>query len=46
MRSIKKIFAVLLVLTIGGLIVFLVTWDIPAPTQNVEKVLSNDRFPR
>jgi hypothetical protein len=46
MRSITKIFAVLLVLAIGGLAVFLATWDIPAPTQKVEKVLSNDRFPR
>jgi hypothetical protein len=27
-------------------VVFLATWDIPAPTQKVEKVLSNDRFPR
>jgi hypothetical protein len=46
MRGITKLFAVLLVLAIGGLVVFLATWEIPAPTQNVEKVLSNDRFPR
>ncbi|MDP6067321.1 MAG: hypothetical protein QGF97_04785 [Alphaproteobacteria bacterium] len=30
---------------VGGA-VFLATWDIPAPTQRVEKVLPNDRFPR
>lgn len=46
MRSITKFLAVLLVLAIGGLTVFLATWDIPAPSQKVEKVLSNDRFPR
>jgi hypothetical protein len=28
----------------GG--VFLATWDIPAPTEQVEKTISNDRFPR
>jgi hypothetical protein len=26
--------------------VFLLVWDIPPPTQNVEKVLADDRFPR
>jgi len=25
---------------------FLMTWDNPPPTQDVEKVLSNDRFPK
>ena len=46
MRSVTKILAAMLVLAIGGLTVFLATWDIPAPSQKVEKVLSNDRFPR
>lgn len=46
MKSITKFLAALLVLAIGGLAVFLATWDIPAPSQKVEKVLSNDRFPR
>lgn len=46
MRSITKILAILFVLSIGGLTVFLATWDIPAPSQKVEKVLRNDRFPR
>ena len=31
-------------LAAGG--VFLVTWDIPAPTRTVEKVIPNDRFER
>ena len=34
---------VLLVLGLAG---FLYTWDIPAPTQKVEKTLPDDRFPR
>ncbi len=28
----------------GG--VFLATWDIPAPSKQVEKVLPNERFPK
>ncbi|MDX9859360.1 MAG: hypothetical protein RBS99_00445 [Rhodospirillales bacterium] len=34
-----------LVVMVGGA-VFLATWDIPAPTAAVEKVIPNDRFPR
>lgn len=26
--------------------VFVVTWDIPPPTQQVEKVIPDERFPR
>ncbi|HCP00804.1 MAG: hypothetical protein CL573_06300 [Alphaproteobacteria bacterium] len=32
------------VIVAGG--VFLATWDIPAPVESVEKIISNDRFPR
>jgi hypothetical protein len=35
---------VLLVVVAGG--AFLFTWEIPAPERQVEKVISNDRFPR
>lgn len=34
-----------LVLVLGALI-FLVTWEIPAPTQPVEVVVPDDRLPR
>ncbi|MDA0664793.1 MAG: hypothetical protein O3B08_18440 [Proteobacteria bacterium] len=46
MRSFTKVLAILLVIALAGLGVFLATWDIPAPSQSVEKVLSDDRFPR
>lgn len=46
MGSLTKILAIVLVLAIGGLAVFLSTWDIPIASQKAEKVLSNDRFPR
>lgn len=36
---------VLLLLVIGGGAVFLLFWDIPAPSQKVEKVLPDDAFP-
>lgn len=44
-----KLLAVLfgtLFLIIGGGAVYLATFDIPAPTQMVEKQLDDDRFPR
>ena len=46
MRKTSLIVLVLIVglLTSGGL--FLLTWDIPAPSAPVEKVLADDRFPR
>ena len=43
----SKIVRTLLVLVLLGLIggaVFLLTWDIPAPTARVEKPIPNERF--
>ncbi len=34
-----------LVVLVGG-VVFLATWEIPAPSAVVEKVIPDDRFPR
>jgi hypothetical protein len=39
------IIAVVVFVLVGG-IVFLTTWEIPAPSAVVEKVIPNDRFPR
>ena len=39
-------FLALIAVGLGGGAVFLATWDIPAPSQTVEKVIPNDRFPR
>ena len=41
----RIILAVVAVVLIGGA-VFLATWDIPAPSRQVEKTLPNDRFPK
>lgn len=39
-------FALILLVGLGGGAALLATWDIPAPTQSVERQLSDDRFPR
>tara|TARA_B100001540_G_scaffold315805_1_gene343974 strand:- start:883 stop:1023 length:141 start_codon:yes stop_codon:yes gene_type:complete len=45
----SKFWLILFLLTLGGVLggaVFLMNWDIPAPTQRVETIIDNDRFPR
>ena len=44
-RTTFIIIILLLAVVVGGG-VFLATWDIPAPSERVEKVLPDDRFPR
>jgi hypothetical protein len=43
-------FARWLLLVLGVLVVgtglFLISWDIPAPVERIEKTLSDERFPR
>lgn len=46
MRRLITIIFLTLVLIIGGGLVFLMTWDIPAPSHTVEKTLDDSRFPR
>ena len=46
MKKLISFLVILLVVAIGGGLAFLATWEIPAPSQKVEKVLSNDKFPR
>lgn len=46
MGKLIKLLFVALILALAGGAAFLATWDIPAPAQEVEKVLDDDRFPR
>lgn len=46
MGKLWAVLAGLLALAILGGAAFLYTWDIPAPTERVEKTLDDDRFPR
>lgn len=46
MKKLIAALAILVVLVIAGGIVVLGTWDMPPPTQQVEKELSNDRLSR
>ncbi|AWB06370.1 hypothetical protein A6A40_14770 [Azospirillum humicireducens] len=46
MSRFLSILIVLLLLVIAGGMVFLASWDLPAPSKTVEKVLPDERFPR
>lgn len=46
MKSFSKIVLLLALALILGGGTFLVTWDFPAPSSDVERVLPDDRFPR
>ncbi|MFC4346268.1 hypothetical protein ACFO5Q_00225 [Kordiimonas lipolytica] len=45
MSKLTQILLVAGALVIVGGAIFLMTWDIPAPSETVTKTLSNDRFP-
>lgn len=46
MSTLTKILGVVVLLIIGGGVVFLATWDMPPPSKKVEKVLPNDKILR
>jgi hypothetical protein len=46
MRKLTLILVLLVVLGVAGAAAFLATWDIPAPTNTVEKVIPDERFRR
>ncbi|HUC60645.1 MAG TPA: hypothetical protein VMF53_01680 [Alphaproteobacteria bacterium] len=46
MFKLSRLIALILVLGVAVGAVFLATWEIPAPTAKVERVIPNDRFPK
>lgn len=44
-KIVLYLFAGLVLILVGGG-AFIAFWDIPAPTQRVEKVIPNERLPR
>lgn len=46
MSTTYKVLIVLILLIFGGGAAFLATWDMPPPTQKVEKVISNEKILR
>jgi hypothetical protein len=44
MKKFSNFIILLILFLIAGTAIFLSVWDIPAPTSQVEKVISNDRF--
>jgi hypothetical protein len=46
MKNVSRVMLIVAAVAVVGLAVFLATWDIPAPTAKVEKVIPDERFPR
>tara|TARA_Y100001934_G_scaffold252201_2_gene316072 strand:+ start:9096 stop:9236 length:141 start_codon:yes stop_codon:yes gene_type:complete len=46
MSKAPYIVLIIMLLAVVGGAAFLATWDIPPPSERVEKVLPDDRFPR
>lgn len=44
MKNLSRIMFMAVLLILAGGTIFLVTWDIPAPVSQVERVIPNDRF--
>jgi len=45
MSKLTQIVLVVVAVSLIGGTVFLMAWDIPAPSEQVTKTLNNDRFP-
>ena len=45
MSKFLLILFILILVALGGGAVFLATWDIPPPSEPVEKVIPDERFP-
>jgi hypothetical protein len=46
MSRLSRTIALIAAVVVGGAVVFLMTWDIPPPTSQVEVVISDDRLPQ
>lgn len=46
MKTLYIAFVAGALLFLAGGALFLATWDIPAPSAEVERIIPNDRFPR
>lgn len=46
MSTTSKVLTILILLILGGGVIFLAAWDMPPPSQKVEKVIPNDKILR
>jgi hypothetical protein len=46
MSALMKVLIIFLVLVLAGGTVFLLSWDMPPPSEKVEKVIPNERILR
>mgnify|MGYP000748151161 CR=1 FL=1 len=42
MKFLTRFIVILALLAVGGVVAFLAAWDMPPPTQRVEKVIGDD----
>jgi len=46
MSRLSRALAILILVAVAGGAIFLMTWDIPPPTAQIERVIPNDTFPQ
>ena len=46
MSRLSKTIALIAAGVVAGVVVFMMTWDIPPPTSRIEVVISDDRLPQ
>jgi len=46
MKKLSTFVFLLVVAVIVGCIIFVMSWDIPAPVNNIERTIPNDNFPK
>jgi len=46
MSTITRVLLVVVLVTVLGGTMFLVTWEIPAPSARIERVIPDDQLPR
>ena len=44
MKIVTRIVIMTLVLIFEGVTIYFLVWDLPAPTDTVERIINNDRF--
>jgi hypothetical protein len=46
MKKLSTYVFLLVVAVIVGLVIFVASWDIPAPANNIERTIPDDNFPK
>jgi hypothetical protein len=46
MKKVSRLLVIAIILVLAGTVIFLGTWEIPAPVAPVETVIPDNRFPK